>query len=445
MEPFLTFDVAGLLAQFGANPFIAMWLLFIYGGWVFFLIAFLWAFAEGWKHILQNKAGAKKEWIVLAIDIPKLSEKDMGQSLKAVENIFAHLAGAHSPISWTEKWFQGKYQDPISFEIISIEGHVQFVIQCLRSLRDLVEASIFAQYPDAEIAEVEDYTKNVPSSYPDDEWELWGTEMIPAGGKNSIYPLKTYPSFEHSMSSELKDPMSVLLEGLSRLDTGEQCWVQLLVLPIDMPEYQKKGEILIKKLKGENVTKPPSMLEKILFAPFNLFILLANELMGSGSSTTDKKADDVAKMKIFNMSPGERKILEAVENKVSKIGFSCKIRFMYIAKKNVFKKPRIVQSLIGFIKQMNTNDMLSLKPEAKQVGINPGLWLFQNKRNNTRRNRILSYYKNRAIWDGMPPYYLCTEELATIWHFPHTFQVKAPQVKKRELKSAEPPINLPIG
>jgi hypothetical protein len=446
MNEYFTFDVASFLASFGSNPFSVMITIFLNGGWVIFLIVFIWAGSKVWLFWRQSLAGAQKEFITLAIDIPRLTEKDPGQSLRAVENMFAHLAGAHAPASWTETWIQGKYQDPISCEIISIEGNVQFIIRCLRPLRDLIEASLFAQYPEAEIAEVEDYSKNVPSMYPDTEYDLWGTEMVPAGSKSSFYPLRTYPAFEHSMSGELKDPLSVLLEGLSRLGPGEQAWMQLLCLPIDVGGYQKGGSKLIKELKGEKVENPPSTIEKVLLAPFNLFIFLANEIIsGATSSAPAAKADDPLKSKIFNLSPGERKVLEAVENKVSKIAYTCKIRFMYVGKKNVFKKPKIVQSLIGFIKQMNTNDMLSLKPEAKMVGVNGSLLLWKERRNSVRKRKLISNYQNRSIWDGNPPYYLCTEELATLWHFPHTFQVKAPQLKKRDTKHSEPPMNLPFG
>jgi hypothetical protein len=446
MNEYFTFDAASFFASFGSNPFAVMFTIFINGGWVIFLIIIAWAGSKVWLFWRQTLASRQKEFITLAIDIPRLTEKDPGQSLRAVENIFAHLAGAHAPASWTEIWIGGKYQDPISCEIISIEGNLQFVIYCLRPLRDLVEASIFAQYPDAEIAEVEDYSKNVPTQYPDLEYDLWGTEMIPAGGKSSFYPLRTYPAFEHSMSGELKDPLAVLLEGMSRLGPGEQAWMQLICLPIEIGKYQKDGSKLVKELKGEKVVVPPSTFEKIILAPFNLFVLVASELMGSGAGASpEAKAADMASAKIFNLSPGERKVLEAVENKVSKLAYTTKIRFMYIGKKNVFKKPKIVQTMIGFIKQMNTNDMLSLKPEAKNVGVNGSLLFMKNKRNDVRKRKLISNYQNRSAYDGNPPYYLCTEELATIWHFPHTYQVKAPQLKKRDMKHAEPPMNLPFG
>ena len=68
------------------------------------------------------------------------------------------------------------------------------------------------------------------------------------------------------------------------------------------------------------------------------------------------------------MSQGEKDVLTGIENKVSKIAYLCKIRFIYVAKKAVMSKPRIVNPFIGAIKQFNTNNMQSLKPEMKRVG-----------------------------------------------------------------------------
>jgi len=54
-------------------------------------------------------------------------------------------------------------------------------------------------------------------------------------------------------------------------------------------------------------------------------------------------------------------------------------------------------------------------------------------------------YRNRSDWFGTPTFHLNTEELATLWHFPHSLQVKSPLLPKTESKRTEPPLNLPFG
>jgi len=444
MGELAAFDINALLNSMGSSPFQAMFYIFTHGGWLIFIYVFWYLFKLGWLEWRQTLHMRQKQWIVLAIDVPKNTEKDPGQALRGVENIFAHLAGAHSSHSWVDKWIKGAVQDQISFEIVSIEGNIQFIIFTTRQFRDLIEASIYSQYPEAQISEVEDYAKQVPSSYPDPEYDAWGTEMIPAPNKLStdIFPLKTYPVFEHSMSGELKDPLAVLLEGFSRLGPGEQAWLQFVAVPIEQKEYQQLGQIVIKKLKGEKIESKPSLLEKIVLAPFNLFIMIANEFMGSAAAPA-KKDDKGMDLRMFNLSPGERKVLEATENKLSKIAYKTKIRFLYIGKKQVFKKPKVINSFVGFMKQMNANDMLSLKPELRKVGLSGSFWFFKDKRNNWHKTKLIAHYKSRSAWDGMPPHYMCTRRAGYLLHFPHTFQVKAPHLKKREAKTVEPPYNLP--
>jgi hypothetical protein len=46
--------------------------------------------------------------------------------------------------------------------------------------------------------------------------------------------------------------------------------------------------------------------------------------------------------------------------------------------------------------------------------------------------------------DGISRYFLSTEELATLWHFPILMQVKAPQLKRTEAKKTDAPSNVPF-
>ena len=158
----LTIDLSYLYYLSIQSPFFILWVLFKNGGWVIFLFIFLWGFKEIWLFNLQRKYLRSIEYIILAIDIPKANE----QSAKAMEYFFTQLAGTFSRPNLKEKYFQGKTQLSFSFEIISLDGYIQFLIYTPKSFRDLVEAAIYAQYPEAEITEVKDYIKIIPEDFP---------------------------------------------------------------------------------------------------------------------------------------------------------------------------------------------------------------------------------------------------------------------------------------
>lgn len=437
---FLNFDFSflqSIVEQVGTNPLYVMFWLLVHGGWIVLVIIALLALRSIWLYSRRVKSEMKKNFILLAIDVPRMSE----QTVKAVDNMFAHLAGAHSPATFMEKWFEGKMQDPISMEIISIEGHLQYLVRCLDKYRDLVEASVYAQYPDAEISLVEDYVDNVPSKYPDDTYDLFGTEMTNV--QSDVYPLKSYLDFEHSLTGEYKDPLAVLLEAFSRLGPGEQAWYQIIVTPIAQKEFAEKAKKEIAKLKGEKPPVKKNVVEKALDVPVTAMGAVAGAVLGGESAPVEKKKDEGPRMLL--LSPGERNILEAVERKMSKIQFLCKVRFIYVAKKDVFFKPKILQSFVGAIKQFNTNDLQSLKPEGKKVGVNSTLIFFKKRRNNGRKRRLHAAYKSRSNWMGLQEFHLGTDELASLWHLPVVLNVKAPQLKKTEAKKTEPPINIPFA
>ncbi|MBD3251684.1 hypothetical protein GF380_04510 [Candidatus Uhrbacteria bacterium] len=442
LDTILNLDLTFLqiwLVRVGENPFATMWYAFVYGGWVILLFLFYKAVTTLWLVRVQSIAAKKKKFILLAIDVPRLSE----QTVKAVENMFAHMAGAHSPVgSWSEKWLEGKTQDPISFEIISIEGHVQYLIRCLDKLRDLVEASVYAQYPEAEITQVEDYAQAVPSEYPDDTYECFGTEMTNV--TNDVYPLKSYLDFEHGLTGEYKDPLAVMLEAFSRLGPGEQAWYQIIYIPIDQKEYKKKAQAEILNLKGEKPKVKKNIVEQALDLPIQGMGVAGDVLFGADGAS-EKKKEEKPMSKMMTLTPGERGTIEAIERKMGKIQGQCKIRFLYIAKKEVFSKAKILQSFVGSIKQFNTNDLQALKPEGKKVGVNGTLIWFKNKRNNRRKEKLVSAYRSRSGWMGLEPFHLGTDELASLWHLPVVLNVKAPQLKKTEAKKVEPPINLPFA
>lgn len=438
MDEFFAFDWS-FIDRIGDNPFQAMWFFISSGGWLVFLIAFLYMAVKGWQGWRQNLFGMKKQWVVLAVDVPRMHE----QGPKAVDNMFAYLAGAHSANSWTEDWIVGRTQDTLSFEIASTEGHVQFVIRTTRALRDLVEAAIYSQYPDADVREVEDYTLKVPQQYPDEEWDLWGTQFVPAKASD-VFMLRTYPEFEDKVSGEFKDPLSAMLESMSRLGPGEHAWFQIVLTPIAQKDYQKKAAKFVEKLSGREKPAKKSALEKVAEFPITAMGALASGL-SSAPAAPPKKDAPAMPSRLLHMTKTELEVMNGIENKASKIVYLAKLRLVYVAKKTVMTKSRVSYTIIGAIKQFNSNAAFAIKPDFNKVGISGALWWFKAQRNNGRKNRLLSAYRNRSNWTGLENFHLCTEELATLWHFPHALQVKSPQLKKTQSKTAEPPINIPFA
>lgn len=409
---------------------------FLRGGWALILYVILWGSYRVWLYNRQIQNIINHNYIMLAIDVPK----DNIQTPKAVEHIYAHLAGAHSSHTWREAHIFGSVQPWFSLEIASIEGYIQFFVRTPAKFRDLVEASIYAQYPDAEITEVEDYTYLVPvKKFPDPEWDLWGCDFVLV--KDQAYPIRTYPQFEHGLTQEFKDPMSAFLENLSLIGPGEHVWFQLMIIPIDQKKWKMAGDALVKKLIGAKVPTKKTFIDQVLELPEKILGPVFEQVFGGGEAPKKPEKTELPSRMLY-LSPGEVDAVKAIEMKLSKIGYLSKMRAIYIGKKETMKKSRIVNPLIGAIKQYNTVNLNAIKPELTKSGISSGLLLFKKRRLNHRKNRLLRCYRFRDPTAPMSPYVFNTEELASLWHFP-AIEVKAPLVKKTEAKKAEPPMMLP--
>lgn len=425
---FNNFSQVSPLAMFG--------LIFIKGGWWIFLWLFITASYQIWLLRMQDKWFATNEYMILAIDIPK----DTEQTPKAVEQLFATISGAHTPLSYKEKYWQGKFQLALQFEIISIDGYVQFLIRTPRQWRDLVESSIYSQYPDAEITEVEDYVGTVPDIYPNDTHNIWGSEVILA--RDDVYPIRTYKEFEDSVSGEFKDPLASLLETMNKIKRGEQVWIQIIVRPAGI-EWTAKSAKAAYKIAGKKFPEKKSFWAG-LFSPLTgLFFLSSGEEMffqSGGNNKTVKEKEPMPSL-MLHLTPGEKNAVESIERKASKIGFDCKIRLIYISPLELFQPPRVISSVFGSIKQYNTLDLNAFKPDNRtktQI-----MYFMIKSRVAARRRYLMEAYKKRSGIVGHRYFTLNTEELATLWHFPAR-DVKAPLLQKTESKKAEPPATLPV-
>src|SRR5579864_8371210 len=100
---------------------------------------------------LQKRAEwlASQTFVVLAIQVPKDNEK----SPLSAEQFFAALHGIYrnDPI----------IQEHISFEIVARKDSITFYVFTPIHLREFIEGQLYAQYPDLNITQISDYTKEV--------------------------------------------------------------------------------------------------------------------------------------------------------------------------------------------------------------------------------------------------------------------------------------------
>ena len=408
--------------------------------WWFFTPLVLWPIFElAWVSYVQEKHIRNIKWKLLEIKIPKEMEKRP----KTMEEFFSAIYSTFDVIIDTlyDVYLEGIVDVWFSLEIVSIEGDIHFYIRTPVKSLEMIEAQIYAQYPEAEIKEVEDYVTDVPDDIPSKDYELWGTDM--KLNKEDAYPLRTYKDFEDPASGEFVDPISNIVEGVSKLQKGEQIWIQILIRAVG-DDWKKEADALVLKLIGR---KDPKKKKEEGF-----FSLLVSEIVDLGRYTIlgffspqsliekeDKKEEKEQISMMLHLSPGEKDVVTAIENNTRRPGFETDIRWIYLSKRDVFDKTKGNAITFSYFSQFGSQDLNSFAPDGKTK--TSAYYFLTEYRKALRKRKILRRYKKREF--DQRSYVLNTEELATLFHFP-TIEVKAPVAPRVEAKRGKPPTELPV-
>src|SRR5581483_9490958 len=160
--------------------------------------------------------------VLLSIELPKENEK----TPIAAEQMFASL---HGLLHFTPETLEH-----ISLEMVSTVEGIRFYAFTPRNFRNFVEGQIYAQYPDAEIKEVPDYTGRIPEGD-----QVAATELVLT--KDYIFPIKTFRDFE-------VDPLAAITSALGKVGDQEQVWLQILIRPV-ADTWQARGHEYVKRIK----------------------------------------------------------------------------------------------------------------------------------------------------------------------------------------------------
>jgi len=356
-----------------------------------------------------------KDWVVLEVK----ANREVLQTPKAMEQA---LSGFHSI-----------KEGRISLEVIGKKKEIHFVIRAPRKYKGLVESQLYAQYPELEIKEVDDYFSFLPSHLPNKNFDLWGTTVTLA--RESSFPIKTYSYFESPKEDNRVDTLASLIEATSNLRQGELLVLQIIISPPTKEEKKKRKEEakqVVKIVLGE-AEKEPDFMDWLTAFLKNLIVALAVAPVWPG------KKEGKTTIALSTSLEG-KELAKEVEAKMAQLAFRTTIRVLYIASRDIYNELAIIP-LLAYFKQFNTENLNAFQVDEESSTEVKAL-LFPQRKLKLKKSDF--YQAARQREESSSPFILDVEELATIYH-PPASKVKGPTLSRVFSRKGEPPPNLPVG
>lgn len=416
-------------------------------GWVGFLWLLVWIIYK-LKTIKNNENYVKSiKWVFLEVKVEELSEK----SPLAMEQVFAALHAIHTNYTWGEV-LNGRVVLWLSCEIVSIGGRVSYIFKIPERYRNLLESAIFAQYPKAEISEVLDYARNLPHFYEPDhaDFDFWGTQLNKV--KPNEYPIRIYSVFEHPEQKTFVDPVSNIIEVMSNIQPHELMVSQLVIRPVN-EDWKKNAIHTLDKLKGAPAKHGSSWFDSILFALPNLLGMIIDSFFAQeGEHVKEERPKDEPPSQMLHKTEGEKLVIAAIERMLTKPSFEIKLRIFYLAPKDKFNRSARIPEIVGAYRNFRDDSLNNLKPDLGHTWTDKPYRISQKLeepylrvRILTRKRHMLHNFLDRSLWRGSGNTILNTEELATIYHFPQSPNVRVSQLERVQTVKSAPPMDLPVG
>ena len=344
-----------------------------------------------WRNNKRAETLDMTEHVLITLEIPRANDKKE----LAAEQMFASLHGILR--DKVELRMTGGLQEHISFEIAVIEKLIRFYVWVPKHLQNFVEGQIYAQYPTVQIHTMDDdYTSRDLSHSVVYTSELTLTD-------NEMLPIKTFQSFE-------VDPLAGITATLAKLDeSSEEVWIQVLARPI-ADDWHRNANAFANRIRNGSANLD-------LFGGGGKYLLQAIEALWKppeqGGAPSVKP----------ELSERDRTRISEIEKKSVKLGYQVKIRIAYLGSNQTTAKQRM-QALVGTFKQFNSTNLNGFRMSSASFA-----------------HEDIAKYRARFFIDR--GYILNIEELASVFHLPHT-NVETPNIVWASNKTAEPPAKLPI-
>ena len=329
------------------------------------------------------------------LDEKQETTKDFKEMVSLMEQLYSSLKSIYSrkilkKILW---------QDLLSFEYVSHNWDILFFIVVPKNYKYLIEKQVNWFYSDAIIEETTEI-----NIFKDRKYHVWTYLNVK---KLFYFPIKTYQKLE-------SDPINNITNAFSKLEEDESAAIQFLLKPID-DNWQSdcsKASSKIMKWKTVNFT----------LNPFKLIVGFIEIMFSSQEDDKNKPWNEW-----WETSALTQERAKTVDEKWDKTWFETIIRVITTWNDKHMVETELT-NIISAFSQFSYPDF--------------------NKFWSTLRHNSKRLFKNYIYRYFRKPFYLKkmilnTEELASIFHFPHIKYNKTPEIKWQNFKIVKAPSDIP--
>ncbi len=412
------------------------------------------------RRLKLSANNAQIEGVVLRVAVSKNNERGP----IAAEHIYAALHGLEENYGLWD-YLRANPKPRISLEIASVNNIIQFFIWTPHRYKNVIESQIYAQYPDVEIEEVEDYAKeafnifevspqkNNPTINQSDliEYQPKAAALQARASRSAmrnavtaelklsdpdVYPIKRYSQFEDKLTRLATEPLAGVTATISKLNaTDEQAWVQITMEPVG--DWWRKRGLKCLRLLNRGLFKNIFWLQKLItniylargfwkrlfYSPlYVLFWFFRGDSIDLNNSASSR--DDLDEQ--VSSSHDKEDPLSAAVDKVTRLSFDVSIRLVYLPRPENRDLAKIkLNEIAGSFRQFNL----------------PNINGFDIARINQSNLSILRRFQQRLV---VQPIILNIEEIATLYHMPSK-EVGTPNIFWVNSRRLEPPHHLPLA
>jgi hypothetical protein len=369
-----------------------------------------------WIWYIRSNFLSKVRPILLEVKMPR----EVMKSPRAMEVALSNLWINSGETTFFNRWWNGSVRPFFSLEITSFGGEVHFFIWAWERYKNVVESAIYAQYPEVELHEVEDYALKYQFDAERDTHYCTDWRLEP---RNDAYPLRTYVEFEldKDPKEEFKvDPLAQMLELMSSLKPAENMWIQIIFT--QNKDKRRSRKSFTGESRWENLLKDE--VEEIRRQSF---------IKPPGGT--------IRPMASWRQTEQMR----AIERNLGKVPFDVGLRGVYFAENKHFHRPNFTALRWIWRPIGNPQYLNHLRPRRWHSPFDYPWQDVNDYRYKLTSRRFFDAYRRRSFFytPWITPYNtMSSETLATMWH-PPSRAVAAPGLQRIAATKAEPPPNLP--